>query len=415
VLVEALAFVLPFWARIPVDEFYPRTPVHRFLAAHLDGQRFVATGGAMLVGTNLFYGLSTPNGHAFTEPRWKELLRAVEPRVFRTQTYSAFAGPMPLQRAQSPILDRMGVRYLVVPPSEATYGRAEPAGRDDGAISLEAGASFEAPIGRGPLRGVSLDVREALRPNDRFARIDVEVLGATGHTLAHSSRRTYDHIDPGPFVIPVAAEDVPANDNVSVRVRLVSRDGVLQLNGTRNAPRLIVIRPANDRLRLVFVDGAAVYQRLDALPKIRWASASRVIADPRTRLTALADEPSRANTVILDEPAPPGDDGPAEVVVTNDDGDRVRARVSAQGNGYLVVADAAVAGWQARVDGVRTRLVPADHALGAIHVPPGNHVVELDYHAPHARLGALVSIASLVLLVVCASVALRKRRSKGWQ
>ena len=129
VLVESLAFVLPFWPRIPVDDFYPTTPVHAFLESHLDGDRYVSSGGTMLTGTNVYYGLNTPNGHSFTNRDWRALLRTIEPAVFRTQTYSAFSGPMPLERAQSPIFDRLGVKYLVVPAREATYGTVASAGR----------------------------------------------------------------------------------------------------------------------------------------------------------------------------------------------------------------------------------------------------------------------------------------------
>ncbi len=198
VLTESLAFVLPFWPRIPVDDFYPKTPVHTFLATHLDGDRYVSSGGTMLTGTNVYYGLNTPNGHAFTNRKWRELLQAVEPAVFRSQTYSAFAGPMPLERAQSPIFDRLGVKYLVVPPREATYGRTEPAGSGDADVSIPAGGTADVPIAPGPLRGVLLDVKEALQPRDPFARIEIDVLDDQDRVLAHSSRRHLRRDHPRP-------------------------------------------------------------------------------------------------------------------------------------------------------------------------------------------------------------------------
>jgi hypothetical protein len=411
VLAESLAFVLPFWPRVPVDDFYPKTPVHTFLATHLDGDRYVATGGTMLTGTNVYYGLATPNGHAFTTQQWRELLKAIEPAVFRTQTYSAFSGPMPLERAQSPIFDRMGVKYLVVLPSEATYGRSEPPGAaNTGDVVIPAGGTVDVAIPPGPLRAVSFDVTQTLRPRDRFARIDVDVLDDQGRVLAHSSRRTYDEIAPGTFLVPVAAEDLAAGRRTSVRVRLTSADGTLHLAGSGTAPGVTVVRPADDGLRLVFTDGSAVYERLHALPSIRWAAKTQVIADTNARIAALASGRSNEDTAILDSPGPAAVGAPAKVVVTTDTGDVTRARVNAEGDGYLVVADAPLRGLRVRVDGAKRDLVTADDALVAVAVPKGEHVVTVEYDAPHARLGALVSIASGLLLLLCGAFALRQRR-----
>jgi hypothetical protein len=414
VLTESLAFVLPFWPRIPVDDFYPRTPAHTFLAAHLDGNRYVATGGTMLTGTNVFYGLATPNGHAFTNRKWRELLKTVEPDVFRTQTYSAFSGPMPLERAQSPIFDRMAVKYLVVPPGQATYGRAEPPAAASTDVVIPAGGTVDVAIPPGPLRGVSFEVKRTLRPRDRLARVDVEVLDDRGGVLARSSRRTYEQIAPGPFLVPVAGEDLAPGQSARVRVHLASTDGTLDLAGSGATPGVTVVRPADDGLRLVFTDGSAIYERLHALPSIRWAAKTRVIADPNARLAVLANDSSIEDTAILDSPGPAAAGAPAKVVVTTDTGDAMRARVNAQGDGYLVVADAPLRGLRVRVDGEKRDLVTADDALVAVPVPKGEHVVTVDYDAPRARLGALVSIASGLLLLFCGVFALRqRRRSRG--
>ncbi len=205
VLVESLAFVLPFWPRIPVSDFYPTTPVHAFLEANLHGDRYVSTGGTMLTGTNVYYGLNTPNGHSFTNRQWRELLRRIEPAVFRTQTYSAFSGPMPLARAQSPIFDRMGVKYLVVPAREATYGTVTPPGPGPDDVAIPAGGTGDATIPPGRLRGVWFDVTQGLKPRDPLARIDVEILDAQGRVLARATRRTYEEIPAGRFLMPVAA------------------------------------------------------------------------------------------------------------------------------------------------------------------------------------------------------------------
>ena len=411
VLVESLSFVLPFWARIPRDQFYPRTPAESFLKAHLDGQRMVGV-GAMPPGTNAYYGVATPDGHAFTDPRWKDVLQTIDPKVFKTPTHSYFSGPLSITGADSPLFDRLGVRYLVVPLASATYGTLTSVGAGNDEVLVEPGRSVDIPIPPGPLRGVAVHLTRALAPRDRFARIGVDVLDAQGRFVASASRRLYEGAGPGDFVVPLAAETTSAPVPARIRVRLLSRDGTLRLSGTDGVPRLNVIRPADDGLRLDFVDGVGAYRRLNALPLIRWADHVRVIPNAAARLTELANNPAQDGTVVLDHAAPTADGLPAKVHVEHGEGDVLQARVDAQGDGYLVVADALGAGWTARVDGKNAAVLRADHALAAIRVPKGDHVVRIVYHPPHGRLGAIVSLLSLALLLAIAVVAFRRRRTR---
>src|SRR5262249_20207657 len=152
--------------------------------------------------------------------------------------------------------------------------------------------------------------------------------------------------------------------------------GAITLAANGTVPAISVIRPADDGLRLVFAGGATVYERTRVLPRVRWASNVVVAPDKLTRLTFLANrEPP--NTVVLNTPVPKTSGLPAKVDVVSQGGDSVHARVDAQGDGYLVVADALTNGWVATVDGHSTPLVPADHALVAVRVPAGHHDVVL--------------------------------------
>jgi uncharacterized membrane protein YfhO len=74
-----------------------------------------------------------------------------------------------------------------------------------------------------------------------------------------------------------------------------------------------------------------------------------------------------------------------------------------------VVADAVQSGWHASVDGKPADVVPADHALGAVFVPAGRHVVTLRYQPEAWRLGELICGLSVLLLLALATVPLRRR------
>ncbi|MCU1595808.1 MAG: Protein of unknown function, rane YfhO, partial [Frankiales bacterium] len=85
---QALNAVLPFWPQIPKHDFYPTTAQHAYLAAHLDHERFQGLGFAMFPGTNVYYGLRSLGGHAFTATTWKDMMVAADPMAFRTPTFS---------------------------------------------------------------------------------------------------------------------------------------------------------------------------------------------------------------------------------------------------------------------------------------------------------------------------------------
>src|SRR6185295_7722912 len=79
IAVEALAFVLPWWPRPARSDFYPHTPTTRFLATHLHGDRYAADNDTLFPSANAAYRLRAVSGHAFKEPAWRDLVRAIDP------------------------------------------------------------------------------------------------------------------------------------------------------------------------------------------------------------------------------------------------------------------------------------------------------------------------------------------------
>ena len=116
----------------------------------------------------------------------------------------------------------------------------------------------------------------------------------------------------------------------------------LVLSANKNTIDCAAVRPADDGLNLVFADsGSIIYQRLTALPRIRWATSTVVVdADARVgdgkiddpRLTAMANG-LPAGAVLLDSPGPSPSGQPATIDVRNDSSDRITADVNASGLG----------------------------------------------------------------------------------
>jgi hypothetical protein len=220
----------------------------------------------------------------------------------------------------------------------------------------------------------------------------------------------------GNLFIAVAGEDLPSDHRATVRVWLTDTDGSRVFRGDGKQIDCAAVRPADDGLRLVHADaGAAVYRRLGALPRIRWAPSSRVVEDGQARVAAL-DRGVPTGTVLLEDAGLPTAQGqPAEVRVLEDAPEHIRVAVDAKGGGYLVIADSIVRpGWRATVDGTAVPVVQGNHAFAAIPVPEGEHVVALEYLAPGLALGASVTVGSLLLsaaVLVPTSPRRRRRRT----
>jgi hypothetical protein len=229
------------------------------------------------------------------------------------------------------------------------------------------------------------------------------VLRDDGSVIGSSSRRLGSGWGAAPFLVAVPAEEASAADGtVRVRMTLRAAGSTLRVAATAaGQPVLSVVGGRDDGLRLAFADtGAVLYERRNSLPRIRWASRAVVDPDRAGRLRRLAAG-LPANTVLLDAPGASGAGAgrPAGVEVLEDSGDRTRVRVSAQGAGYLVVADALQADWTVTVDGRPATLRHADHAVVAVDVPAGTHEIALAYPPAGRPVGGVVSALAVAVLV----------------
>jgi Bacterial membrane protein YfhO len=380
--------------------FYPVTSTHRFLLQNLGFDRFAGSGLIMYPATSEYYGLRTPTGHQFTTDPWKALLHAVDPTSQITPTFSDFnvktvnAGSV----GRIPLLDQMAVRYFVAPDFDVV-GKQEPAPATRGTVTLATGQVVQCPLPAGPLRAVTVRLAGPL--------VGSSGVGATVHVRIHTSKGDITGArsqgpgltTPAPISVAVPGEDESAAAETSADVWVTGASAPFALAGDAGIPACGTVTPTADGLKLVASDaGAIVYQRLTSLPRIRWASTSRVQTDPNRRVSELKAGIG-ATSVLLDTAAPKSEHKPATVKVTAGDGDRLAATVNATGAGYLVIADSMQQpGWTATIDGRPTELVPANNAMVAVRVPTGLHRVELVYTVPGQQSGLLISCVSLLVV-----------------
>jgi hypothetical protein len=412
VAAEALAFALPFWPRIPVQRFYPSTPAHQYLLDHVGLDRIASAGKTMSPGTTTFYGLRALTAHTFYQPTWKDLIRAADPGAFRrTETLGSLASSPSV--ATSPILDRLSVRYFVTAPEANVFGDIIQVSAPVGTVDLSAGSKLEADVPNRRIRAVVVQLAR-LRLGAASAALSADVVDGSGTVMAQGQRRIFSTQEPGRFQIPVVqgTDQRVGPGPLSVRLSLLASEGSVSLGAdSQGGPALSIVAAPEDGLNLVFADGAVVYERTRALPRIRWAPRSEVIADPAQQIERLRS-PMPADTVLLGRPGPAGSGEPGRVNVLEDSADELHVSVTAGGAGYLVVTDAMQDGWRAYVDGRPTDLRAADHASVAVLVPAGDHDVTLRYEPSGWRQGLLISGLSLVVLILVAALGTVRRRRR---
>jgi len=156
--------------------------------------------------------------------------------------------------------------------------------------------------------------------------------------------------------------------------------------------------------------GGVLMERPTALPRIRWASTSTVIA-PGAQVAALATGVA-PSAVVLDAPSGAAEGGSGEVRRADEqDNDHRAYDVHADGAGYLVIADSFDTWWRATVVGHDVPILRADHAMMAVAVGPGDHVVRFDYRVP--RTGIATSAVLALVVVMLAGWALLSSQSRA--
>jgi hypothetical protein len=413
--VEAVAYAAPYWTEVPRSQFYPLTREHRFFFDRLGHDRLLGTSGAMYPGTTTFYRLrSATTNNTLPPPRpWEDLLRTLDPFAFDpSPVFPTLASDRAI--ATSPILDRLGVRYFVSPTGVEIFGEAAGVIRPATTVDLGPDDELSGSIDSVRiLRGVRVRVMEPVPVGGEDILVRATVEDALGRFLATGSRRVYAGSGEGPFTVPLTEPRcAPCPGPFRVRLRASEGGTTVVLAGTEEGEVSVApILGHPDGLRVDLAQGVVAYRRLTALPRIRWASDATVVEDPDERLRLLAVGVPPDEVLLSDEgPRVPG--GDADVRLLRDGRDEIVVAVNAEAPGYLVVADPIQTGWVATVDGRRTKLRDADHALAAVLVPAGEHAVTLRFEPAGWRRGLLISAASLMVLIAVGAVVIVGRRRR---
>ncbi len=409
-IVGATAF---YWPTGRTTDFYPENGLIQAAQADVGHDRAVPL-SSFMGSTGNAYDIRMATAHTFQPDAWRAYMLAIDPNAYtppgRTPTSPRLTMSMSALSIDNPLLDRLGARWVIGTQIRAVPGPVTDPDRTEasmqGADQVAATATgLTVPMVAGPIRGVRVHVDGTVRS---ALRLDVTVLDGLGRPLA-TGTATRGSLDPGWLTIPVAGEDLPTTGGQTIRI--VGTGAPIRLSATGSVPSVQLIGTTDDGLRLAYSDQHGVlWERTSSLPRIRWASDTRVIPTQAARLTALESVTLPPDTVVLDEDGPAAAGRPATVSIEQDTGDEIRVRVDATGAGYLVVAESLSSGWAASVDGTATTIRAADQAFGAVAVPAGAHEIVFDQVGVHRVAGGLISGGAFAAIMICWGVLVFWRR-----
>ena len=137
-------------------------------------------------------------------------------------------------------------------------------------------------------------------------------------------------------------------------------------------------------------------------------------------LAAGAVDPRRTALLETDPPplAPARNSAADVVTFETREPDRLLLRTRTDAPGLLLLSESEDPGWTAEVDSKPAPVLVADHALRAVPLPAGEHVVELRYEPPGLRLGLAITGTTAAGLIGALGIEggrrLRRRVAGRW-
>jgi len=129
-----------------------------------------------------------------------------------------------------------------------------------------------------------------------------------------------------------------------------------------------------------------------------WNDPSRTVLD--LRAVALIETDDKESLRGFISPSPVGRS--ESVAVVKYEPQRVELRASLERPGLVILADTYYPGWRLSIDGKAAPIYRTNLLMRGAAVPTGEHTLVYTYEPESFRIGAIISIAGLIVLVALA-------------
>jgi hypothetical protein len=148
----------------------------------------------------------------------------------------------------------------------------------------------------------------------------------------------------------------------------------------------------------------------DVAPRVFVPETTEFLPDSAERIKRIASpdfDPMKVAFVEENLALPSGGRGTG--TVTHEIPTDVTISAAMENRGLLVLADNWDVGWQAYIDGIKTRVLRTDHALRGVVVPSGNHTIEFRFEPASMQLGIWVSGVAAASVAAWSMIILIRR------
>lgn len=172
-------------------------------------------------------------------------------------------------------------------------------------------------------------------------------------------------------------------------------------------------------------DGALVLlENRRVFPKAWLVPSAALVTDPAQRLAILQSLQFNPGTIAMVETQPtiqladpnsPLSPLPQSVTVPLYEGEHIVVKAATTRNALLVLGEKYYKGWKAEVDGRPAEIVPVNHILRGVYLPPGDHKVEFRFDPLPFKIGKYLTLASFALFagMLVREMLLRRKKVKG--
>jgi hypothetical protein len=172
------------------------------------------------------------------------------------------------------------------------------------------------------------------------------------------------------------------------------------------------LNPGNEPLAGTTVayqgEGVTISEVPDARPFVFATDRVACVAGPDEAAAFLKQNGPRGSVVLQTRECPAASN--ADVTIRDRQPERVQLLVDAATPTVIVLLQSYTADWTATIDGRSAPVIPADLQFQAVAVPAGMHEVAVRYAPASVGVGALLTLASIVVLAALSVAAIVRRR-----